>query len=157
MTFWTLGAQQCGRAAAAGWDEVIRPALRERGDMALWPFDGPLGQLLRRYRITVAETYPREFYPLLDPPRRWSKRRRDDRARLAGSVAALAERVGEVPEAALAAALCDGLDGDHDFDALVGLLGMLAVLRGQIADGLPDDDPAIQSVEGWMLGRDGAA
>jgi hypothetical protein len=157
MTFWTLGAQQCGRAAAAGWDEVIRPALRERGDVALWPFDGRLDSLLRCHRVTIAETYPREFYPLLDPPRRWSKRRRDDRAQLAGSVTALAERVGAVPETALATALRDGLDGDHDFDALVGLLGMLAVLRGQIAQGLPQDDPAIESVEGWMLGRDGAA
>lgn len=153
MTFWTLGAQQCGRAATAGWDAVIRPALRESPDVALWPFDGGLGPLLRRYRVTIAETYPREFYPLLDPPPRWSKRRRDDRARLAGSVTALAERVGAIHDTALATALRDGLEGDHAFDALVGLLGMLAVLRGFIADGLPDADPAIQTVEGWMLGR----
>ncbi len=157
MTFWTLGAQQCGRAAAAGWDEVLRPALRERDDVGLWPFDGPLGPLLRRYRVTIAETYPREFYPLLDPPRRWSKRRRDDRARLAGNVTALADRVGAVPDAALVSALQDGLDGDHDFDALVGLLGMLAVLRGHVGDGCPADDPEVHAVEGWMLGRDAAA
>lgn len=154
MTFWTLGAQQCGRAAAAGWDEVIRPALRERAGVALWPFDGPLATLLQRHAVTIAETYPREFYPLLDTPPRWSKRSRDDRARLAGAVRALADRVHAVPDDTLATAVRDGLDSDHDSDALVGLLGMLAVLRGQVADSLPGDDPAVQTVEGWMLGRD---
>jgi hypothetical protein len=154
MIFWTLGAQQCGRAAAAGWDEVIRPALRERQDVALWPFNGPLATLLQRHAVTIAETYPREFYPLLDTPPRWSKRSGADRARLAGAVLALADRVHAVPDDTLATAVRDGLDGDHDFDARVGLLGMLAVLRGHVADSLPGDDPAVHAVEGWMLGRD---
>jgi len=39
MLFWTLGGNQVGKAAIAGWREVIVPSLDTIG---LWPFDGPL-------------------------------------------------------------------------------------------------------------------
>ncbi len=48
--FWTLGAQQVGKAAISGWREVIRPALG-RG-VRLWPFDGRL-PLLQKFVTTL--------------------------------------------------------------------------------------------------------
>jgi hypothetical protein len=43
-------------------------------------------------------------------------------------------------------------DGEDDFDALVGLLGMLRHLRtGAQVEAPPD--PAVTSVEGWILGQ----
>ena len=39
------------------------------------------------------------------------------------------------------------------FDAVVGLLGMIAVVTGAIDAGVPSDDPAVISTEGWILGR----
>jgi hypothetical protein len=41
--FWTLGANQVGKAAIDGWQHVIRPAVA-RG-AKLWPFDGRLDDL----------------------------------------------------------------------------------------------------------------
>ncbi len=64
--FWTLGANQVGRAAIAGWRELLAPALRD-GLIRIWPFDGPLQMLLESARIEsariiVAETYPAATY-----------------------------------------------------------------------------------------------
>jgi hypothetical protein len=59
--FWTLGANQVGRAAIAGWRDLLAPALRE-GTTTLWPFHGDLAPLLESGRIVVAETYPAETY-----------------------------------------------------------------------------------------------
>lgn len=41
--FWTLGGNQVGKAAIAGWREIVAPA-RLRG-AHLWPFDGRLDDL----------------------------------------------------------------------------------------------------------------
>jgi hypothetical protein len=61
--FWTLGGQQVGKAAIAGWKEVLIPALDDTEiDLRLWPFDGSLSELVARGRVVVAETYPAEFY-----------------------------------------------------------------------------------------------
>jgi hypothetical protein len=57
------------------------------------------------------------------------------------------------------AALEQGFDGDHAFDAFVGMLGLVAAVRGRWpgADDLGDldppvDAPATRTVEGWILG-----
>ncbi len=60
--FWTLGAQQVGKAAITGWRDVLAPALQAGVDLALWPFQGSLNELLARHRFVVAETYPAEVY-----------------------------------------------------------------------------------------------
>src|SRR5258708_4938385 len=39
--FWTLGANQVGKAAIAGWRDLLAPALRDKA-IAIWPFDGDL-------------------------------------------------------------------------------------------------------------------
>jgi hypothetical protein len=78
--FWTLGGKQVGKAALHGWRQLA-PGLgtAPAPGTALWPFDGPLTDLLDGgRRVVVAETYPREFYPHLASDglsRRWSKRR----------------------------------------------------------------------------------
>ena len=56
--FWTLGAQQVGKAAIVGWRDLFLPALAAGRDLALWPFDGSLPDLLSRHEIVAAETYP---------------------------------------------------------------------------------------------------
>ena len=43
-------------------------------------------------------------------------------------------------------------EGEDQFDAFVGLLGMLSVVLGIRDDGLPEDE-AVKSVEGWIFGQ----
>ena len=43
VLFWTLGATQVGKGPLIGWQEVLQPGL---GRIRLWPFDGPLLELL---------------------------------------------------------------------------------------------------------------
>ena len=44
---------------------------------------------------------------------------------------------------------------DDPFDAVVGLFGLLNVVRGARASGEPDD-PVVRRIEGWILGLDAA-
>lgn len=77
--FWTLGGNQVGKAAIAGWSEIIRPAVT-RG-ARLWPFDGVLAELSGTPGVVIAETYPAEAYYIVDAnfQRNESKRRSADR------------------------------------------------------------------------------
>jgi len=60
--FWTLGANQVGRAAIIGWRDVIVPALQGDTPPVLWPFDGCLSDLLKPRTVVIVETYPAECY-----------------------------------------------------------------------------------------------
>jgi hypothetical protein len=60
--FWTLGANQVGRAAIIGWRDVLVPALQADKSVVLWPFDGSLDELLKPGRLVIVETYPAECY-----------------------------------------------------------------------------------------------
>jgi hypothetical protein len=63
---WTLGAKAVGKATLSGWRDVVRPALAEPHDRyAIWPFDGPLLDLLAGYDAVIVETYPAESYATL--------------------------------------------------------------------------------------------
>jgi hypothetical protein len=155
--FWTLGGKQAGKAALHGWR-----MLRQAGaDMALWPFAGSLEALLAGpARFVVAETYPREFYQYAGVPRgRWSKRRPADRLRAAPGVLGWADLLGVRWDAAVrervAAGCSAGPEGEDEFDAVIGLLGMIGVLTGAIEPGVPAGDHAVVSTEGWILGRAG--
>src|SRR5439155_19006167 len=53
--FWLVGPRQVGRSAACVWREVLTPRLE---DLALWPFDGTLADLVGAGRPVVAEMYP---------------------------------------------------------------------------------------------------
>jgi hypothetical protein len=157
--FWLTGPQQVGRAAIHGWGLIARAV--ERG-AALWPFHGRLPDLIAAGGTTIAEAYPAEFYGRLGlpthrgPGRRWSKRRQVDRARVVGPALAWADRHGVEVHADVTASAEDGFgrgaDGEDRFDALIGVLGMIAVLMS--GEDRHPDDPDIRRVEGWILGQE---
>ena len=156
--FWTLGGSQVGKAAIAGWRDLLAPALRAGLDVALWPFHGALDELLARHRFVVAETYPAEVYGHLDLSlrRHGGKRRQIARRANATSLLARLRRLGVEPEPAARAEITDGFgagaSGEDRFDAVVGLLGMLNVVLGRRPPGEPDD-PIVHRIEGWILGQ----
>jgi hypothetical protein len=66
--FWTLGPNQVGKGAISGWRDVLLPGIKNcGGNLTLWPFDGPLEDLLAPGQVVVAETYPAEGLPLVQP------------------------------------------------------------------------------------------
>jgi hypothetical protein len=158
--FWTLGGSQVGKAAIAGWRDLLAPALRDGVDVGLWPFQGRLEELLARHRFTVAETYPGEVYSQLglSPALRrdGGKRSRCARGAAAASLLAAARQLDvDVEPAArteIEAGFGAGADGEDRFDAVVGLLGMVGVVRGRRGSGEPDD-PVVRRIEGWILGQ----
>ncbi|HSK98735.1 MAG TPA: class I SAM-dependent methyltransferase [Rubrobacteraceae bacterium] len=154
--FWTMGAKQVGKAAISGWRDLLAPAYRSLGpDVALWPFDGELHELLRSRSVTVVETYPAEFYRQLSIEL-GSKRNQEDRRSNASVLLKWAETLETEPTPEMRAALQDGFgsrpDGEDSFDATVGLFGMLNVVLGFRPPGEPSD-PAVRKIEGWMLGQ----
>jgi hypothetical protein len=159
--FWTLGGNQVGRAAITGWRDLLAPARRGGLDLAIWPFDGPLPALLRTRRFVVAETYPGEVYGHLGLALRAHGGKRRHAARLANAARLLAwaerSEIAVAPE--LHAEISTGFGGDPGaddrFDAVVGLFGLLNVLRGGRPSGEPED-PVVRRIEGWILGLDAA-
>jgi hypothetical protein len=158
--FWTLGAKQVGRAAIAGWRELLVPALRNGLDLAMWPFHGDLDRLLHSHRYVIAETYPAEVYrhlslPLIGPGG-GSKRRQESRRNCTDVLLAFAGHAGIDLDGRMDAAIRDGFgpkeDGEDPFDATVGLFGMLNVVLGLRRCVVPDDRAATR-IEGWILGQ----
>jgi len=162
--FWTLGGNQVGKAAISGWRDLISPALRGapgRGSepLRLWPFDGTLATLLDKPSAIIAETYPGEIYGHLGlgiGARARSKRRQADRQADAKILAAQAAALDIDLADGFAAILADGFGadarGEDRFDAAVGLIGMINILRGNRAPGDPRDRER-RTVEGWILGQ----
>ncbi len=155
--FWTLGANQSGKAAIAFWRDLLLPALAAaRPPPLLWPFAGDLGSLLAPGRAVIAETYPAEALRHLGLRVKGSKRRQADRAALACPLRAAMAALRATPDPALAAALDDGFGadaaGEDRFDSLLGLLCVLNVLEGNRPGGIPDD-PWLRRWEGWVLGQ----
>lgn len=159
--FWTLGGNQVGRAAIAGWREVLLPA-RAHGHVALWPFEGELDVLLAGARSVVVETYPADAYgymgidsfPMVDGRR--GKRVAASRAACATTVLDRMRAHGVAPTPGLERAMRDGFGddaaGEDRFDAVMGLMLMLGVLDGRRSAGIPRQ-PVVEQVEGWILGR----
>jgi hypothetical protein len=154
--FWTLGANQSGKAAIAAWQHLILPAIGENGRLLLWPFEGALLSLLRPGAIALAETYPAEALRHLGVKLRGSKRRHEDRCATAGGLATAMDRLSATPDDAMQRAILDGFgadaNGEDRFDSVLGVLCVLNVLCGNRPDGAPDD-PWIQRWEGWVLGQ----
>jgi hypothetical protein len=154
--FWTLGANQTGKAAITAWRDWLLPALTRPGAPRLWPFEGNLASLLAPGAVAVAETYPAEALRQLGLKLRGSKRRQSDRAALTPALHGAMSRLGARPDSALVAALADGFGadpaGEDRFDSVLGVLCLLAVLEGQRHDHVPDD-PWIRRWEGWVLGQ----
>lgn len=160
--FWTLGAQQVGKAAISGWRDVIGPALRERDDVRLWPFAGPLADLLTRGGIIVAESYPAEFYGHLKlkfppgPDGKSGKQSPFSRAANAETLLAWAAANPVQLSDDLVALIRNGFgpkaSGEDPFDAVVGLVGMLNILFGH-RPAFEPPDAVTRQVEGWILGQ----
>jgi hypothetical protein len=155
--FWTLGANQNGKAAIAAWRDMLLPALAlGRGGARLWPFEGPLLDLLAPGGVAIAETYPAEALRHLGIRLRGSKRRQADRAGVAEPLLAAMARLEVVPDAALVAAATGGfgadVNGEDRFDCILGVLCVINVLLGHRPDGTPDD-PWLTTWEGWVLGQ----
>lgn len=153
--FWTLGANQSGKAAIAGWRDLLLPAL-PRGILRFWPFEGAFLDLLEPRRVVVAETYPADGLRQLGLKLVGSKRRQTDRAALAPAIHAALSRLSAAPMHALSLAINDGFGadpaGEDRFDCLIGLLTLLNVLAGNRPDDTPDD-PWLRRFEGWVLGQ----
>lgn len=154
--FWTLGANQSGKAGLSAWREWLAPALAEGAPIDLWPYAGPLHGLLRAGRLAVAEVYPAEALRQLGLRLRGSKRDRAARLTLAGPLREAMGRLRVTPAPELAAAIVDGFGadaaGEDRLDCTLGLLALIAVLDGHRADFIPDDE-AVRRWEGWVLGQ----
>lgn len=154
--FWTLGANQSGKAALAAWGALILPALAGRTPLRLWPFEGALRSLLSPGQVVLAETYPAEALRHLGIRLRGSKRRQADRAAAAGPLLTAMAVLSAVPDNAMRQAILDGFAadaaGEDRFDSALGVLCVLNVLAGNRPDAAPED-PWIQRWEGWVLGQ----
>ena len=160
--FWTLGANQSGKAAISAWQSLLLPALapdtppQQGPRLRLWPFHGPFRSLLSPGIVTLAETYPAEALRHLTIRMAGSKRRQSDRAAVAGPMLSAMERLSATPDDAMRLAALDGFGadaaGEDRFDSVLGVLCVLNVLAGNRPDHAPPD-PWIQNWEGWVLGQ----
>jgi len=154
--FWTLGANQSGKAAIAAWRDLLLPALHGPEPPRLWPFEGSLAKLLRPGAVAIAETYPAEALRQLGLVPCGSKRRQADRAAYAPALSAALARLNVAPEPLAASAIAEGFGsdeaGEDRFDSFLGALCVLSVAVGARPDVVPAD-PWIQNWEGWVLGQ----
>jgi hypothetical protein len=154
--FWTLGANQTGKAALAAWRDCLIPALSSADPPSLWPFDGDLQALLRPGAIAIAETYPAEAMRHLGIRLVGSKRSQPHRAAAAPALLDAMARLDAVPDQAMRHAVADGFGadaaGEDRFDCVLGVLCVINVLRGNRPDGIPAD-PWLRRWEGWVLGQ----
>jgi hypothetical protein len=151
--FWTLGANQVGKAAVALWADLVGlPAVR------VWPFDGDLEDLVAGGGLILAEAYPAAFGGQLGVvwSRGESKRRQPDRIARAPVLAGAARRLDVDLAPHVRAGLYDGFGAaptaEDAHDAFVGLLGLVNVLRGSRSAGPPAGALHATTVEGWILG-----
>ncbi len=154
--FWTLGANQTGKAAIAAWRDWLAPALAAGVPLRLWPFEGSLHGLLAPGAAVLAETYPAEAMRQLGIRLPGSKRYQPARRAAAEALRAAMAGLRLSPSAELAAEVAAGFGadaaGEDRFDSLLGLLCLLSVLEGARPDFVPDD-PWVRRWEGWVLGQ----
>ena len=154
--FWTLGANQTGKAAISAWRDLLLPALASPAPPRLWPFDGVLHALLAEGGIVLAETYPAEALRQLGLKLTGSKRRQADRRALAAPLAAVLHHLNVTATAALTECLATGFGpdaaGEDRLDCVLGVLAVINVLAGHRPDGIPPD-PWLRRWEGWVLGQ----
>jgi hypothetical protein len=154
--FWTLGANQAGKAAISAWRGMLLPALTDGVRVRLWPFEGRLRDLAAPGALVLAETYPAECYRHIGLCLAGSKRSRAARIAAGGALLAWAHDAGVTLAPDLAAAIADGfgqdITGEDCFDCVCGLFGVLNVLLGRRSEGYPED-PALLRWEGWVLGQ----
>jgi hypothetical protein len=153
--FWTLGANQSGKAAISAWQTLILPSL-PTGRLRFWPFEGPLLSLLHPGQVVLAETYPAEALRHLNIRFKGSKRRQSDRIATGVALLSAMDRLAATPDPAMRQAIAAGFGqdaaGEDRFDSVLGVLAVLNVAAGNRPDTAPDD-AWIQRWEGWVLGQ----
>lgn len=156
--FWTLGANQVGKATLTAWRELVVPALHDPAlALSIWPFDGALSDCLQA-DLTLAEVYPGEVgaWLSLDLASQGGKRKQSARRAQQDALLGALEAVGATPTPALVAIIADGFGpdpaGEDAFDALLGVIGMLQCIDGRHPVWHPDR-PGLTQLEGWVLGR----
>ena len=162
--FWTMGAQQNGKATITGWRDLLIPALKDPHiHLKIWPFDGSLFTLFLPGQIIAAEAYPAEYaaslgirFSALSPTQRTGKRNQLYRAANSQAILHMAESLQIHFDTGSQSVIQDGF-GHHPtaedaFDSTVGLLGLIAVLRGRLPSEVPIPDK-IAAVEGWIVGQ----
>lgn len=153
--FWTLGGNQVGRGALSGWIEVVKPA--QVGGASVWPFDGCLEDLFAHPGLVIAETYPAEAYGhvCVRFAQAESKTNQSHRKSKAHAIHTWADRHGVELAEGVSLLIADGFgdtqSGEDQFDALMGLLGMIEVADGRRPASQPGrtTDPW----EGWIIGQ----
>ncbi|MFL1464161.1 hypothetical protein ACI6QG_18260 [Roseococcus sp. DSY-14] len=151
--FWTLGANQSGKAAIACWRDWLAPALAAGAPYALWPFHGAgLRALLAPGQLVLAEVYPAQALRVLGLRLAGSKRRAADRRAFAPALRAAMAGLGVRGAPGLEAGFGEDAAGEDRLDSLLGLLNLVAVLDGHAWDGAPED-PMVRRWEGWVLGQ----
>ncbi len=160
--FWTMGANQMGKAAITVWRDLLQPMLD--GPLArhvhLWPMDGELSKFTAEDDpIIVCEAYPGEINGWLElevASGNKSKRDQAHRREDAEAIAAMLERCDARLTDEAQTQLTDGFgaasDGEDRFDAMVGACGMLMVMAGERPVHEPQEE-VLRNVEGWVLGR----
>jgi len=154
--FWTLGANQSGKAALHAWKHLLIPALCGEAEVKLWPFAGRFLSLLQPGVVAIAETYPAEALRHLGLRLRGSKRRQSDRLALAAPLLGAIAGLHAAADAPLAREIANGFGadaaGEDRFDCLLGVLCVLNVLAGRRSDAAPERED-ILTWEGWVLGQ----
>ena len=154
--FWTLGANQSGKAAISAWRDWLAPALAAGAPLSLWPFAGALHDLLRPGQLALAEVYPAEALRHLGLKLAGSKRAEAPRRALAPALRDAMAALCVTPDNGLAEMILTGFGtdaaGEDRFDSLIGLLGLIGVIDGKRPDFIPED-PMIRAWEGWVLGQ----
>jgi len=174
--FWTMGGQQVGKAAIHGWRDVLIPALLDRrkaNQTKIWPFSGFFNDLLSTDDTVIAETYPAEFYTHLGIDLRFAdpglqvpattlkheksgKRSQASRKANAAVLFGWAESHSVRLRSSLKEYIINGFgprgSTEDEFDALVGLFGMLNIILGDRPPYDPEEN-IITSIEGWILGQ----
>ncbi|MDE8349594.1 MAG: DUF429 domain-containing protein [Acidocella sp.] len=151
--FWTLGANQCGKAALAAWRDLILTGLIQNR-VKLWPFDGALRDLVRPGQLAIAETYPAEALRQLGLKLHGSKQSQVSRGAIAGDILSVMRQLDAKASDNLRLQIETGFgqkkSAEDPFDSLIGVLGVINVLNGNQPDYTPF--PADQW-QGWVLGQ----
>ncbi len=154
--FWTLGANQAGKAAISAWRDLLLPAFQTNHLLSIWPFAGPLHSLVIPGSIVIAETYPADALRQIGLRPIGSKRRQSDRLALVPGIKAAMLGLHSTADTELAALMDCGFGsdtaGEDRMDCLVGVLCVLMVLAGERPDH-PPPDPWLTRWEGWVLGQ----
>lgn len=154
--FWTLGANQSGKAAISAWRDMLLPGFEADLPIAIWPFAGPFLDLLQPGVVAIAETYPADAMVQIGLRRIGSKRRQVDRMALMPSLRGIMDRLGVMPDPTLDSAIAQGFGadaaGEDRFDCVLGVLCVLSVTAGLRPD-VPPPDPWLHKWEGWVLGQ----